>query len=159
MQGDPQIIAMLNRLLSNELVSINQYTVHALILKHQGLHKISAFVYREAVDEMKHADALMQRILMLSGMPEMKVPKPTIGKTPTSIFRADLKLEKSGHKDLCAGIQLCEKKADFVSRELLHGILETEEKHMDWLETQLDLVKTLGLENYLQSAAGEVDQE
>ena len=152
MKGDPKVIAHLNKVLKNELTAINQYFLHARIFDHWGLPRLGRHEYQESVDEMKHADALVGRILFLEGLPNLQdLGKLLIGETVVEILECDLSLERQAHPDLKAAIADCEKLGDYVSRELFEKILESEEEHIDWLETQLELIQRVGLENYSQS--------
>jgi bacterioferritin len=153
MKGDPKVIEHLNKVLKNELTAINQYFLHSRILKDWGLEKLGQKEFEESVDEMKHADALTQRILFLEGLPNFQdLGKILIGQTVKEILEADLKLEHKGLPDLKAAIAHCESAGDYVSRHLFREILSSEEEHVDWLETQLGLIEQMGLENYIQSA-------
>lgn len=152
MKGDPKVIAHLNKVLRNELTAINQYFLHSRIFDNWGLGKLAKHSHHESVDEMKHADALIKRILFLDGLPNLQdLDKLLIGETVVEILECDLTLERRAHPDLKAAIADCESFGDYVSRELFADILESEEEHIDWLETQLELVQRVGLENYTQS--------
>lgn len=152
MKGDPKVIQHLNTILGNELVAINQYFLHARTYEHWGYKKLGELEYQESIDEMKHADALTQRILFLDGMPNLQeLGKLFIGENVKEAIECDLKLEHKAHKDLKAAIEYCESVQDYVSRDLLRSIMDSEEHHIDWLETQLDLIEQVGLPNYLQS--------
>jgi bacterioferritin len=152
MKGDPKVIAHLNKVLRNELTAINQYFLHSRIFDNWGLGKLAKHSHHESIDEMKHADALIKRILFLEGLPNLQdLDKLLIGETVVEILECDLALERKAHPDLKAAIADCESLGDYVSRELFEDILESEEEHIDWLETQLELVQRVGLENYTQS--------
>jgi len=152
MKGDPKVIAHLNKVLRNELTAINQYFLHSRMFDNWGLKKLAKHSHHESVDEMKHADALIQRILFLEGLPNLQdLDKLLIGETVVEILECDLALERKAHPDLKAAIAECESLGDYVSRELFEDILESEEEHIDWLETQLELIQRVGLENYSQS--------
>ncbi len=152
MKGDNKVIEHLNRALRNELTAINQYFLHARIFKDWGLKKLAEHEYEESVDEMKHADHLVERILFLEGLPNMQdLGKLLIGENIREMLTGDLRLENSAMPDLKAAIAHCEQCGDYVSRELFEDILENEEEHVDWLETQLELIEKIGMENYTQS--------
>ena len=157
MQGDRAIIGRLNQVLTNELTSVNQYFIHARMLQNWGLRRLGQIVYDESIGEMKHADKLIKRILFLDGLPNLQdLHKLSIGETAAEILQADLALEIAGRTTLIAGVAECEAAQDFVSREVLTDILTDTEEHIDFLETQLSLYRSLGEQSYLQSAAGEL---
>ncbi|MGH8558284.1 MAG: bacterioferritin [Methylococcales bacterium] len=152
MQGDPKVIDYLNRVLGNELIAINQYFLHARMYKNWGLSKLDEQVFHESVDEMKHADRLIERILFLQGLPNLQeLGKLLIGENVREMLECDLKLELKAHPALKEAIACSESAGDYISRELFESILESEEKHIDWLETQLELIDKVGLQNYIQS--------
>ena len=156
MKGDKKVIQHLNTILANELVAINQYFLHARMLQDWGLNKLGDHEYHESIDEMKHADVLIKRILFLEGLPNLQdLGRLMIGENTREILECDLKLEMKGIPDLKEAIAYCEEAGDYGSRELLEDILESEEEHVDWLETQLNLIDKVGLENYQQSQIGE----
>ncbi|HXQ13839.1 MAG TPA: bacterioferritin [Caulobacteraceae bacterium] len=158
MQGDRAIISRLNQVLTNELTSVNQYFLHARMLDNWGFRRLGKIVYDESVGEMKHADKLIKRILFLEGLPNLQdLHKLAVGETVLEALNADLALETTGRAALVEGVAQCETAADFVSREVLVDILTDTEEHIDFLETQLALAKSLGEANYLQSAAGELE--
>ena len=158
MQGDREIIKLLNTVLTNELTSVNQYFLHARILQNWGLERLGKVVYEESIEEMKHADKLIKRVLFLDGLPNLQdLNKLAVGETVLEALTADLALENSGRTALVEGVAQCEAAADFVSREVLVDILSDTEEHIDFLETQLALARSLGEANYLQSAAGELE--
>lgn len=152
MQGDIKVIDYLNKALENELTAINQYFLHARMFKNWGFNKLNEKEYHESIDEMKHADWLIERVLFLEGLPNLQsLGKLLIGESPKEILECDLKLEKQAVPVLREAIVHCEGVQDYVSRELFEKILTSEEEHIDWLETQLELISKIGLENYLQS--------
>ncbi|QJD90203.1 bacterioferritin [Duganella dendranthematis] len=152
MKGDQEVIRLLNAQLTNELTAINQYFLHAKMYKHWGLEKIGKKEYEESIGEMKHADKLIDRILMLDGLPNLQaMHKVMVGENTEEMLNCDLKLEKGAQITVKEGIAAAEKAADYVSRDLLLMILEDTEEHIDWLETQLDLIGKVGIQNYLQS--------
>ncbi|WP_297513382.1 bacterioferritin [uncultured Caulobacter sp.] len=157
MQGDPGIIRLLNAVLTNELTAVNQYFLHARMYDNWGFKRLGKITYDESIGEMKHADMLINRILFLEGLPNLQdLHKLKIGETVPECLNADLRVELSGRETLIPGIVQCEAARDYVSRELLREILSDTEEHIDFLETQLSLVKSLGEANYLQSAMGEL---
>lgn len=152
MKGDAQVISYLNKVLVNELTAINQYFLHARMYRSWGLKKLDEHEYRESIDEMRHADALIERILFLEGLPNLQdLNKLYIGENVEEMLRCDLRLELQALPELKAAIVHCEQVGDFGSRELFEKILQSEEEHIDWLETQLELVQRIGLQNYQQS--------
>jgi bacterioferritin len=154
-KGDAKVIELLNKVLCNELTAINQYFLHYRMYKNWGFKELAKHEYEESIDEMKHADRLIDRILFLDGLPNLqKLGKLLIGEAPVEVLACDLKLEQMAVPDLKAGIAHCESVGDYISRELLEDILESEEEHIDWLETQLNLVSQLGEATYLQAKIG-----
>ena len=157
MKGDAQVITHLQAQLKNELTAINQYFLHYRMYKHWGLDKLAKKEYEESIGEMKHADKLIERILMLDGLPNLQdLGKLLIGENAIEALECDLKLETAAQATIKDGIAHCETVRDYVSREILQGILDDTEEHIDFLETQLELVNTVGQHNYLQSQMGEV---
>ena len=152
MKGDPNVIKLLNDQLTNELTAINQYFLHSRMYRHWGFEKLGKKEYEESIGEMKHADQLIERILMLDGLPNLQaLHKLMIGETVPEILNCDLQLELVSQKTVKEGIALCEQSRDYVSRDLFQHILDDTEEHIDWLETQIELVEQVGLQNYLQS--------
>jgi len=152
MKGDPKVIEHLNKLLGNELIAINQYFLHSRMYGDWGLKELEEHEYHESIDEMKHADELTKRILFLEGLPNLQdLGKLLIGENVREMLECDLKLEMKAIPDLREAIAYCESVKDYVSRELCESILESEEEHVDWIETQLGLIEKVGLENYMQS--------
>ncbi len=151
MKGDAKVIEFLNLALGNELIAINQYFLHSRMFKDWGLKNLAKLEYEESIDEMKHADVLIERILFLEGIPNLqKLGKLLIGENTKEMLECDLKLELQAIPDLREGIKYCESVADYVSRDVLQDILESEEEHVDWLETQLGLIDRVGIERFEQ---------
>ncbi len=156
MQGDPQVIAHLQAQLKNELTAINQYFLHYRMLKHWGLDKLAKKEYEESIGEMKHADKLMDRIFMLDGLPNLQdLAKLLVGENVPELLDCDLQSERGAQATIKAGIAHCESVRDYVSRDILEEILQDTEEHIDFLETQIDLIAKIGIQNYLQSQMGD----
>jgi bacterioferritin len=152
MKGDKKVLEFLNKALVNELTAINQYFLHARMYKNWGFAKLNEKEYHESIDEMKHADLLIERILFLEGLPNLQdLGKLLIGENPLEMLKCDLKLVHDAIPPLRDAIAYCEEVKDYISREIFEHILENEEEHVDWLETQLELIEQIGLQNYLQS--------
>lgn len=156
MKGDKKVIQLLNKQLCNELTAVNQYFLHARMYKQWGLGRMAKHEYDESIEEMRHADKLIERILFLDGLPNMQMlSKLLIGENVPETLQGDLTLERGSLADLKEGIAHCEAVKDFISREILAHILEATEEHVDYLETQFDLIEKVGLQNYLQSQMSE----
>ena len=155
MKGDAKVIGYLNKVLYNELTAINQYFLHAKMLKNWGLEDLAKHEYEESIDEMKHADQLADRILFLEGLPNFQaLGKLRVGESPREILECDLALELDGLPLLREAIAYCDGVKDYTSGRLFKDILDSEEEHVDWIETQLDLINRVGEQNYLQSKMG-----
>jgi bacterioferritin len=155
MKGNPKILQFLNSVLKNELTAINQYFLHSRMFRNWGLERLGKTEYEESIDEMKHADRLIARILFLEGLPNLQdLGKLLIGESVKECLQCDLKLEMAAREVLKNAIAECESSADYISREIFESILESEEEHIDFLETQLDLIGRIGIENYCQSQIG-----
>ncbi len=158
MKADAKVIEYLNTVLTNELTAINQYFLHARMLDHWGVTKLGKHEYQESIDEMRHADSLVKRILFLDGLPNLqRLNALMIGQTPEEVLRCDLSLEDKAVTDLREAIPHCESVRDFVSRDLLSSILRNEEEHIDFIETQFDLMKRIGMENWIQLNSGSAE--
>jgi len=154
MKGEPAVIAKLNAILTNELTAVNQYFLHARMYENWGFNKLGKKTYEESIGEMKHADLLIKRVLFLEGLPNLQdLGKLSIGETVPECLSADLELEKRGRTTLIEAIQLCEQARDYISREITKKILDDTEEHIDFLETQLSILDSVGLDNYLQLQA------
>jgi len=158
-KGNPQIIAELNKLLKNELTAINQYFLHARMMQNWGFERLAKKIYEESIGEMKHADRLTQRILFLEGLPNLQdLGKIAIGEAVPECLNSDLKLEMAARTALVAAVAHCEAAKDFVSREIVERILEDAEHHIDFLETEIELIEKVGVQNYLQTQIGEAKE-
>lgn len=158
MKGDQTVIKHLNKILKNELTAINQYFLHARMLEDWGLTKLGKYEYEESIDEMKHADELVKRILFLEGLPNLQsLGRLRIGESVEEILKGDLALENDAIPDLRDAIAYCEEVRDYVTRDMLQSILDSEEEHVDHLETQLELIERVGIQNYQQSQMGDAD--
>ena len=159
MKGDKKVIKYLNQVLRNELTAVNQYMLHSRMLEDWGLHRLGKHVFHESVDEMEHADELIKRVLFLEGLPNLQeLNRLRIGENVKEIMECDLELEMEATPLLREVIDYCEEVKDYVSRELVEKILESEEEHIDWLETQLGLIDKMGIENYLHAGMGEAEE-
>ena len=155
MQGGTRIIAILNRALRNELTAINQYFLHSRMYRNWGIAELAEHEHKESIEEMQHADSLIDRILFLEGLPNLQdIGKLLIGEDVREMLECDLALENAAIPVLREGITLCENENDYVSRQLLDSILKNEEEHVDWLEAQFDLIQRMGIENYVQLRSG-----
>ncbi len=158
MKGDKKVIQHLNKVLANELTAINQYFLHSRMYKDWGITRLAEKEYEESIDEMKHADQLIERILFLEGLPNLQdLNKLLIGEHVQEMIECDLRLELTAHADLKEAILYCEEVKDFTSRELFRSILDSEEEHIDWLETQLEMISQMGIQNYIQLQSSPAD--
>jgi bacterioferritin len=157
-RGDPTVLQHLNAVLKNELTAINQCFLHARMLRHWGVTKLGAYEYAESIDEMKHADMLIERVLFLDGLPNLQdLDKLLIGESVQEVLECDLRLEQNAMPVLREGVAHCETVSDFVTRDLFSKILEAEEDHVDFIETQLGLITKIGIENYIQLQSGHAE--
>ena len=160
MKGDKDVIAHLNVILKNELTAINQYFLHSRMFKDWGLQRLGDYEYHESIDEMNHADKLIERILFLEGLPNLQsLGKLFIGENVKDSIECDLKLERLAHPPLLEAVAHCESVSDYVSKDLFESILKSEEEHIDWIETQLKLIDQVGIENYTQSQIIKVEEK
>lgn len=163
MKGDPKVLEYLNTVLTNELTAVNQYFLHARMLDNWGVTKLGAYEYKESLEEMRHADALIKRILFLEVVPNVqRLNKILVGESVEEILRCDMKLEEKAIADLREAIPYCESVRDFPSRDLFAEILRDEEHHVDFVETQFDLIERIGIQNYIHKNsgyAGETDKD
>ena len=160
MRRDPKVVEHLNTQLTNELTAINQYFLHARILRHWGVTKLGQHEYKESIEEMHHADWLIERILFLDGLPNVqRLNQVMVGQTVEEVLQADLQIEEKAMRDLREGIGYCESVRDYVSRDLLRRILDNEEEHVDFLERQFDLIRLIGIQNYIQLNSGSAPEQ
>jgi bacterioferritin len=159
MQGDATVLTHLNAVLKNEMTAVNQYFLHARMLEHWGVVKLGAYEYEDSVDEMKHADMLIKRVLFLGGVPRLEFDKLLIGGTVPEVLECDLRLGQQAMPQLREAIPYCERVRDFVTRDLFSEILESEEEHVDFIETQLELIERVGVQNYIQLQSQPADKE
>jgi len=159
MKGDPKVIEILNEVLKNELTAINQYFLHSRMMRNWGVTKLAQFEFEQSIDEMEHADQLIERILFLDGLPNMQdIGRLLIGEDIKEMLECDLQLETIALETLKPGIAYCESVSDFVSRNLLREILQSEEEHIDLLEAQFDLIERMGIQNYVALQSGAVNE-